>query len=96
MGPLILPTLGRTDRDKRGGIEQRVSVEDSMGAVHSSRGRLAPPSEDLLSEVAIVARLSALVFGTVSPPAPRAADESGTTPGSAGRPGDPGGTRAAA
>jgi len=61
---LILPTLGRTDRDRRGGREQRVTVEDSMGAVHSSRGRLAPPSDELLSEVAIVARLSALVFGT--------------------------------
>ncbi|MDQ7879665.1 FdhF/YdeP family oxidoreductase [Microbacterium sp. QXD-8] len=60
---LILPTLGRTDRDRRGGREQRVTVEDSMGAVHASRGRLAPPSEELLSEVAIVARLSALVFG---------------------------------
>ena len=35
---IILPTLGRTDRDRRGGAEQRVSVEDSMGAVHSSRG----------------------------------------------------------
>jgi molybdopterin-dependent oxidoreductase alpha subunit len=69
---LILPTLGRTDRDRRGGVEQRVSVEDSMGAVHSSRGRLAPPSDDLLSEVAIVARLCALVFGSedVAPPAP--------------------------
>jgi molybdopterin-dependent oxidoreductase alpha subunit len=61
---LILPTLGRTDRDRRGGREQRVTVEDSMGAVHASRGRLAPPSEELLSEVAIVARLSALVFGS--------------------------------
>jgi molybdopterin-dependent oxidoreductase alpha subunit len=60
---IILPTLGRTDRDRRGGREQRVSVEDSMGAVHSSRGRLAPPAEDLLSEVAIVARLCALLFG---------------------------------
>ncbi|MCW3493379.1 FdhF/YdeP family oxidoreductase [Microbacterium sp. SSM24] len=59
---LILPTLGRTDRDRRGGAEQRVTVEDSMGAVHASRGRLAPPSEELLSEVAIVARLCALVF----------------------------------
>jgi molybdopterin-dependent oxidoreductase alpha subunit len=59
---LILPTLGRTDRDRRGGREQRVTVEDSMGAVHSSRGRLDPPSEELLSEVAIVARLSGLVF----------------------------------
>ncbi|MEV5069181.1 FdhF/YdeP family oxidoreductase [Microbacterium sp. LMI12-1-1.1] len=61
---LILPTLGRTDRDRRGGQEQRVTVEDSMGAVHASRGRLAPPSEELLSEVAIVARLSGLVFGS--------------------------------
>jgi molybdopterin-dependent oxidoreductase alpha subunit len=64
---LILPTLGRTDRDRRGGPggrqrEQRVTVEDSMGAVHSSRGRLAPPSEELLSEVAIVARLCGLLF----------------------------------
>ena len=65
---LILPTLGRTDRDRRGGREQRVSVEDSMGAVHSSRGRLAPPAEDLLSEVAIVARLSALLFGEATNP----------------------------
>ncbi|QKJ18678.1 FdhF/YdeP family oxidoreductase [Microbacterium hominis] len=62
---LILPTLGRTDRDERGGRDQRVSVEDSMGAVHSSRGRLAPPSGDLLSEVAIVARLCALLFDDV-------------------------------
>ncbi|MFD4959159.1 FdhF/YdeP family oxidoreductase [Microbacterium sp. NPDC058389] len=65
---LILPTLGRTDRDRRAGAdgslrEQRVTVEDSMGAVHASRGRLAPPSEELLSEVVIVARLCALVFG---------------------------------
>ena len=42
-----------------------------MGAVHASRGRLAPPAEDLLSEVAIVSRLSALVFG----PEPGASDE---------------------
>ncbi len=64
---IILPTLGRTDRDRRGGREQRVSVEDSMGAVHASRGRLAPPSDDLLSEVAIVARLGVLVFGDGMP-----------------------------
>ena len=62
---LIIPTLGRTDRDRRGSgsrDEQRVTVEDSMGAVHTSRGRLAPPAEDLLSEVAIVARICALLF----------------------------------
>lgn len=65
---IILPTLGRTDRDKRGGREQKVTVEDSMGAVHASRGRLAPPSDELLSEVAIVARLCALLFEATSGP----------------------------
>ncbi|NHI16993.1 FdhF/YdeP family oxidoreductase [Microbacterium excoecariae] len=59
---LILPTLGRTDRDTRGGRDQRVSVEDSMGAVHASRGRLAPPAADLPSEVAILTRLAERVF----------------------------------
>ncbi len=59
---IILPTLGRTDRDRRGAGDQRVTVEDSMGAVHGSRGRLAPPSDDMLSEVAILARLCARVF----------------------------------
>ena len=39
---LILPTLGRTERDCRGGKEQFVTVEDSMGAVHASRGTLEP------------------------------------------------------
>ncbi|PTL74471.1 hypothetical protein C1I63_17680 [Rathayibacter caricis DSM 15933] len=51
---LILPTLGRTDADVRATGEQRVTVEDSMSAVHASRGRLAPPSEHLRSEVAIL------------------------------------------
>ncbi|HYI52209.1 MAG TPA: molybdopterin dinucleotide binding domain-containing protein, partial [Microbacterium sp.] len=61
---IILPTLGRTDRDVRGGGEQRVTVEDSMSAVHASRGRLVPPADDMLSEVAIIARLCAQLFGT--------------------------------
>lgn len=34
--------------------EQVVTVEDSMAMVHASRGRLAPASDTLLSEVAIV------------------------------------------
>jgi molybdopterin-dependent oxidoreductase alpha subunit len=76
---LILPTLGRTDRDRRsraGGAasEQRVTVEDSMGAVHTSRGRLAPPSEALLSEVTIVARICALLFGVPTPVVEEGAD----------------------
>ena len=53
---LILPTLGRTDRDMQAGGKQLVSVEDSMSMVHLSRGSLTPPSEHLRSEVAIVCR----------------------------------------
>ncbi|MEU8342901.1 oxidoreductase alpha (molybdopterin) subunit [Actinomadura meyerae] len=55
---LILPTLGRTERDVQASGPQFVSVEDSMGMVHASRGRLAPASGDLLSEVSIVCRLA--------------------------------------
>ena len=55
---LILPTRGRTERDVQRGGEQVVTVEDSMSAVHATRGRLKPASEHLLSEVAIVCRLA--------------------------------------
>ncbi|WP_108718931.1 FdhF/YdeP family oxidoreductase [Miniimonas sp. S16] len=55
---LILPTLGRTERDERGTGPQRVSVEDSMSAVHASTGRLEPASRYLRSEVAIVCGLA--------------------------------------
>ncbi|GAA0669179.1 FdhF/YdeP family oxidoreductase [Kitasatospora atroaurantiaca] len=60
---LILPTLGRTDKDRTAKGDQFVSVEDSMGMVHSSRGGLRPPSRELLSEVAIVCRLARASLG---------------------------------
>ncbi|MFI6529981.1 FdhF/YdeP family oxidoreductase [Streptomyces uncialis] len=63
---LILPTLGRTERDLQAGGEQFVTVEDSMGMVHASRGRLAPASPGLLSEPAIVCRLARAALGTRS------------------------------
>ncbi|MFG3103082.1 FdhF/YdeP family oxidoreductase [Streptomyces sp. NPDC048182] len=63
---LILPTLGRTERDRQAGGEQFVTVEDSMGMVHASRGKLAPASEHLLSEPAIVCRLARRVLGVRS------------------------------
>ncbi|MFJ7418175.1 FdhF/YdeP family oxidoreductase [Streptomyces uncialis] len=63
---LILPTLGRTERDLQADGEQFVTVEDSMGMVHASRGRLAPASPGLLSEPAIVCRLARAVLGTRS------------------------------
>ncbi len=60
---LILPTLGRTDRDDAGGTTQFVTVEDSMGVVHRSQGRLAPASPHLRSEVDIVCALGTRVLG---------------------------------
>src|SRR3954471_6513297 len=60
---LILPTLGRTDRDVQATGEQFVTVEDSMSIVHQSHGRLSPPSEQLLSEVAIICRLARRTVG---------------------------------
>ena len=60
---LILPTLGRTDRDVRSSGPQEVTVEDSMGMVHASRGALRPPADDLLSETAIVCGLARRTLG---------------------------------
>ena len=54
---LILPCLGRTERDGEN-PPRFVSVENSMGIVHSSQGKLPPTSPDLLSEVEIVGRLA--------------------------------------
>jgi molybdopterin-dependent oxidoreductase alpha subunit len=64
---LILPTLGRTDRDIQAGGKQLVSVEDSMSMVHLSRGSLHPPSEHLRSEVAIVCELARTLLGQAHP-----------------------------
>lgn len=64
---LILPCLGRTERDRQAAGEQFVTVEDSMSCVHSSRGRLEPASPALLSEVAIVCRLGRALLGDALP-----------------------------
>ncbi|MEX3652065.1 MULTISPECIES: FdhF/YdeP family oxidoreductase [Mycolicibacterium] len=64
---LILPTLGRTDKDFQAAGKQMVSVEDSMSMVHLSRGSLTPPSEHLRSEVAIVCQLARELLGPEHP-----------------------------
>lgn len=51
---LILPCLGRSERDEQASGAQWVSMENSMGIVHASTGRLEPASDRLKSEVAIV------------------------------------------
>ena len=60
---LILPCLGRTEIDRQAAGEQFVSAENSMGVVQSSRGNLEPASDELLSEVMIVARLAEATLG---------------------------------
>lgn len=64
---LILPSLGRTDRDIQAGGKQLVSVEDSMSMVHLSRGSLHPPGDQVRSEVAIVCQLARTVLGPDHP-----------------------------
>ncbi|MCV7424170.1 FdhF/YdeP family oxidoreductase [Mycobacterium yunnanensis] len=64
---LILPSLGRTDKDLQHGVKRQVSVEDSMSMVHLSRGSLQPPSEHVRSEVAIICQLARAVLGADHP-----------------------------
>ncbi len=59
---LILPCLGRSERDGSAGGGQFVTVEDSMGIINPSRGRMEPASAQLLSEPAIVGRLAQAVM----------------------------------
>jgi molybdopterin-dependent oxidoreductase alpha subunit len=56
---LILPCLGRTDKDHQAGGEQGVTVEDAMSMVHISFGMKEPASPDLRSECAIIAGMAA-------------------------------------
>lgn len=65
---LVLPCLGRTEADLQQGVEQFVTVENSMGIVHRSQGRLPPASKDLRSEPWIVAELAARMFGVDAVP----------------------------
>ncbi|GAA5165193.1 FdhF/YdeP family oxidoreductase [Amycolatopsis dongchuanensis] len=55
---LILPCLGRTERDVQRAGEQGVTVEDSMSMVHLSYGKRTPPSPHLKSECAILAGMA--------------------------------------
>ncbi|MFE9040299.1 FdhF/YdeP family oxidoreductase [Streptomyces sp. NPDC007818] len=55
---LILPCLGRTEKDQQRKGDQATSVEDSMSMVHLSRGMKRPASPHLLSEPAIVAGMA--------------------------------------
>lgn len=55
---LILPCLGRSDKDMLNGELQFISCENSMGVIQQSKGNLNPVSDNLLSEPVIVCRLA--------------------------------------
>ena len=63
---LILPTLGRSDKDEMNGERQFVTCENSMGVVQMSKGSLQPISKDLLSEPAIICGMAKAVLGSRS------------------------------
>ena len=63
---LILPCLGRSDRDAQASGDQFVSTENSMGVIQMSKGILSPPAETLLSEPAVVCRLAEATLGEKS------------------------------
>ncbi|CAN7298763.1 FdhF/YdeP family oxidoreductase [Massilia sp. LjRoot122] len=54
----VLPCLGRIEIDRQRGGPQDVTVEDSTGCMHGSRGRAEPVASTLLSEPAIVAGIA--------------------------------------
>ena len=54
----LLPCLGRIEIDRQQGVDQILSVEDSTGCMHSSRGKVQPAAPSLRSEISIVAALA--------------------------------------
>ena len=63
---LILPCLGRSDKNVMNSEIQFVSCENSMGVVQMSKGGLKPISDTLLSEPAIVCGLAKATLGNRS------------------------------
>ncbi|MFP2995777.1 FdhF/YdeP family oxidoreductase [Spongiivirga sp. MCCC 1A20706] len=59
---LILPTLGRSEKDIKNGKQRYFTVENSMGKVHRSKGLLHPASDQLKSEPEIVGAIADAYF----------------------------------
>jgi molybdopterin-dependent oxidoreductase alpha subunit len=64
---IILPCLARSEVDEQAYGPQFVTVENSMGVVHSSHGHLSPADPKLYSESSIVAWLAEQVLGPETP-----------------------------
>ncbi len=62
---LILPVLGRTDIDMQKSGPQMLTVEDSVCAIHATRGKVKPMSELMKSEVSVVVGIAKQLSGNV-------------------------------
>lgn len=60
---IILPCLGRTDKIIEKSGPQKLTVENSMGIVHSTQGHLTPISNKLLSEPHIISQIATRTVG---------------------------------
>ncbi|PHQ60032.1 MAG: hypothetical protein COC08_07905 [Maribacter sp.] len=72
---LILPTIGRSEKDLKGGKQRYFTVENSMGRVTRSRGLLKPASETIKSEPELIAELAHTYFKGQHPVAWKALGE---------------------
>ena len=63
---LILPCISRAEADVQQGVPQFITVENSMGIVHSSQGAMEPGSSHMKSEPAIIAGIAKTAFGNKS------------------------------
>lgn len=59
---LILPTLGRSEKDIKNGNQRFLTVENSMGKVHRTKGVLPPKSKQLKSEPEIIGGMADAFF----------------------------------
>jgi molybdopterin-dependent oxidoreductase alpha subunit len=59
----LLPCLGRIEIDDQGSGPQSVTIEDSTGCMHGSRGVIKPAAVGLQSEPAIVAGIAKATVG---------------------------------
>jgi formate dehydrogenase major subunit len=62
----VLPCLSRIEIDEQAGKTQTVSMEDSTGCMHGSRGVAKPASDKLRSEPRIVAGIAKATLGSAS------------------------------
>lgn len=60
---LILPTIGRSEKDMKDGKARHFTVENSMGRVKRSKGILKPASDTIMSEPEIIANMGHAFFG---------------------------------